>query len=142
MQKDPYLDPDNPWGGILSATMFAERATYHTTLQATPAQLVFGRDAILNTKFEANWNVIRAQKQKMIQKNNQKMNSKRISHEYKATDKVLCVGKPTLSKFCNSPWEGPYEIVNVNNNGTVRLKKGVIIETINIWQIKPYHHSS
>jgi RNase H-like domain found in reverse transcriptase/Reverse transcriptase (RNA-dependent DNA polymerase)/Integrase zinc binding domain len=142
VQKDPYLDPDDPWSGILAATMFAVRATYHTTLQATPSQLVFGRDAILNTKFEANWNLIRTQKQKMIRKNNQKENSKRIAHEYKAHDRVLCVGKPTLSKFGKSPWEGPYEIVKVNNNGTVRLKKGIIIETINIRQIKPYHNSS
>ena len=30
--------------------MFAVKATYHTTLQTTPAQLVFGRDAILKVK--------------------------------------------------------------------------------------------
>ena len=48
------LDKDDPVGGILAATMFATHATVHTTLQATPAQLVFGRDAILNTTFEAN----------------------------------------------------------------------------------------
>jgi hypothetical protein len=97
---------------------------------------VFGRDAILNTKFEANWNLIHTQKQ------NQKENSKRIADEYKAHDNMLCVGKPTLSKFGKSPWEGPYEIVKVNNNGTVHLKKGIIIETINVRQIKPYHNSS
>jgi hypothetical protein len=35
--------------------MFAIRANYHTTMQATPMQLVFGHDSILNTKFEAIW---------------------------------------------------------------------------------------
>ena len=39
---------NDPWSGILVATMFAVRATYHTTLQASLMQLVFGRDAILN----------------------------------------------------------------------------------------------
>ena len=29
----------------------ATKAAYHTTLQTTPAQLVFGRDAILKVKF-------------------------------------------------------------------------------------------
>ena len=58
VQESTYLDEDDPWSGILAATMFAVRATYHTTLQATPTQLVFGRDAILNTQFEANWNLI------------------------------------------------------------------------------------
>jgi hypothetical protein len=34
---------DDPWAGILAATMFSVRATYHTTLQALlPMQLVFG----------------------------------------------------------------------------------------------------
>ena len=33
---------NNPWPVILAATMFAVRATYHTTLQASPMQLVFG----------------------------------------------------------------------------------------------------
>ena len=36
------------WSGILAATMFAARTTYHTTLQAYPMELVFGRDTILN----------------------------------------------------------------------------------------------
>jgi hypothetical protein len=62
--------------GILSAIMFGLRATYHITLQATPAQLVFGRDAILNVHFEADWNQIKNRKQKLINKNNIKENSK------------------------------------------------------------------
>jgi hypothetical protein len=65
------LDEDDPWSGILAAVMFATRATYHTTTQATPAQLVFGRDAILNTKFDANWRYIHQRKQELINQNNQ-----------------------------------------------------------------------
>ena len=38
---------NNPWLGILAATMFAVRTNYHTTLQASPVQLVFGQDAIV-----------------------------------------------------------------------------------------------
>ena len=33
---------NNPWSGILAATMFAVRTTYHTKIQASPMQLVFG----------------------------------------------------------------------------------------------------
>ena len=46
---------NNPWSGILAATMLAVRATYHATIQASPVQLVFGQDAILNIKHGANW---------------------------------------------------------------------------------------
>ena len=37
-----FLDTNDPWAGILAATAFAIRNTYHTTLKATPGQLVFG----------------------------------------------------------------------------------------------------
>ena len=49
-----YLDEDDPWKGILSATAFAVRSTYHTTLKKTPGQLVFGRDMIFSIKHVAN----------------------------------------------------------------------------------------
>ena len=41
---------NDPWSGILASAMFAVHATYHTTLQASLMQLVFGQDAILNIK--------------------------------------------------------------------------------------------
>ena len=61
---------NDPWSGILAATMFAVRSTYHTTLQASPMQLVFGRDDILNIKNVADWKHIRQRKQLRINHNN------------------------------------------------------------------------
>ncbi len=52
--QDSEVDEADPWSGILSATMFAIRATVHTTLNLTPMQAVFGRDAILNIQHDAN----------------------------------------------------------------------------------------
>jgi hypothetical protein len=40
----------------------AVRSTYHKTLQATPFQLVFGRDMIHNIAFRSNWDQIQIQK--------------------------------------------------------------------------------
>ena len=37
---------NDPWYGIISATIFAVRENYHTTLQASPMQIVFFRDVI------------------------------------------------------------------------------------------------
>ena len=45
----------NPWSGILAATIFAVRATYHTQLKTSPMQILFGRDAILNIKHFSDW---------------------------------------------------------------------------------------
>ena len=39
------------WKGVLLAAIFALRAAYHTIIQATPMQLVFGTDVILNMQF-------------------------------------------------------------------------------------------
>ena len=71
------LDDKNPWEGILSCTMFAIRSMVHTTTQHTPSQLVFGRDAILNINQEANWQLIKQHKQALLNKGNQKENSRR-----------------------------------------------------------------
>jgi hypothetical protein len=45
---------DNPFDLFLQSTSWAIRSTYHTTLQATACQLVFGRDMIHNITFRAN----------------------------------------------------------------------------------------
>ena len=66
----------NPWAAILAAVMFAVRTTVHTTLQATPAQLVFGSDAIMNIPFEADWKIIKLRKQERIKKDNEQENAK------------------------------------------------------------------
>jgi hypothetical protein len=134
---DTELDEDDPWSGILAAAMYATRATIHTTLKATPMQLVFGRDAILNTKFEADWKYIRDRKQKLIEQNNKRENAKRKQHDYQVGNRVLVKAKLD-GKYQGDLWDGPYVIALVNNNGTVRLNRGAYQETINIRRIKPY----
>jgi len=136
--KDREIDYDDPWSGVLAATMYAVRSTYHTTLQATPMQVVFGRDALLNIKVEADWNLIRNRKQELINKNNLKENKSRIKHEYKEGDLILVKETNNKGKYDGDPRTGPYKIVQVNQNGTVRYKKGAVIDTINIRQIEPY----
>ena len=132
-------DIEESWNGVLSAAMFALRSTIHTTLQATPMQLVFGRDAILNIKFQADWNIIKQRKQQLIYLNNKRENSKRLEHTYNVNDKVLLdVKDTTKAKYAKNPYKGPYHIVQVNDNGTVHLDMGHLIEVVNIRNIKPY----
>jgi transposase InsO family protein len=68
------LEEDNPFDYFLQSTTWAIRSTYHTTLQAMPCQLVFGRDMIHNIAFKANWNRIQKIKQDIINKSNKKEN--------------------------------------------------------------------
>ena len=49
------LEKENPWEPFMTATAYAIRSTYHTTLQASPGQLIFGRDMILPLQVKADW---------------------------------------------------------------------------------------
>ena len=131
------MDEEDPWAGMLTAVMFATRATYHTTLKATPMQLVFGQDAVLNTQFEADYQLIKQNKQKIIHQNNQKENAKRIAHTYQIGDKVL-FKEIEDNKYGNNPYSGPHIIRKVHPNDTVVVKMESVFETINICLIKPY----
>ena len=121
----------------MTAVAFAVRATVNTTTQATPMQLVFGRDAILNIQHRADWKYIQDRKQKLIKINNQRENSKRRPYTYSVGEQVL-VKTDQRTKYGTSSYLGPYTIVQVNDNGTVRIQQGSTTDTFNIRMITPY----
>jgi hypothetical protein len=130
------FDEIDPWKGFLSAVAFAIRSTYHTTLQASPGQLVFGRDMIMNTEYIANWHRIRSRKQRIINKSNRRENASRIRHEYNVGDMVLItnVGKRKL----DMPHQGPYPVTQVYTNGTLEVRRGAVYERLNIRRVTPF----
>ena len=101
-----------------------------------PGQLIFGRDIILNTQYLADWTAIKACKQQLIRKNNIIENSKCILHQYKVGDMVM-LEKHRANKY-EQPYKGPYLVTQVNTNGTVHLKIGGVMDTVNIRCIHPY----
>jgi hypothetical protein len=98
---------------------------------------VFGRDMIFNIQHEANWEYIKQRKQQIINLNNKRENATRTEHTYKVQDKVL-LRRGTENKY-ESPYQGPYEILKVNDNGTVRLMVKSVEDTYNIRRLIPYH---
>ena len=131
------LEEKDPWSGILSAAAFSMRATVSTTTEKSPMQLVYGRDAILNIAHTADWSRIKKRKQALIKKNNQRENAKRKKHTYSPGDKILIVADHNKPKY-DAEYLGPYPIVQVNNNGTVKYRKGAMLDTVNIRNIHPY----
>jgi hypothetical protein len=103
---------------------YAIRSTYHTTLQATPCQLVFGRNMIHNVAFRANWDWIQKRIQDIINNSNQKENKHKsqIPYEYKFEDQVLLETSGILRKL-STPRTGPYPVTNVYKNGKIRIQK-------------------
>jgi hypothetical protein len=129
---------ENPFDYFLQSTASAIRSTYHTTLQATPCQLVFGRDMIHNIAFRANWDQIQKRKQDIINKSNQKENKSQIPYEYKVGDQVL-FETPGILRKLSTPRTGPYHVTNIYKNGTIRIQKGIVSERVNIRRITPFN---
>jgi hypothetical protein len=133
--------PEGKWDGIASAIGFAMRSTVHTTTRATPAQLVFGRDAILNVNFVADWQCIKERKQKLIVQNNNRENKKRTPYTHQVGQRVLVSEDPNR-KYGTDIFSGPWTVAQVNENGTVRLTRGtnnggVVSQTWNVRNLKP-----
>jgi hypothetical protein len=103
---------------------YAIRSTYHTTLQVTPCQLVFGRDMIHNIALRANWDQIQKRKQDTTHKSNQKENKNKsqIPYKYKVGDQVL-FETPGILRILSTPRIGPYPVTNIYKNGTIRIQK-------------------
>jgi len=75
---DSFLD----FKGILAACWKAKNSAVHATARATPTQLVFGRDTMLNASFQADWQFIKERKQRLIIQNNKCENAKCKLHAH------------------------------------------------------------
>ena len=139
LSKHVY-DYNDPWGDILSSVAWAIRASYHSGKDATPAQLVYNRDMILNIAHMANWKSLADKRQQQINKDNMRENSKRVHHDYAVEDKVYIIRDGIYRKL-EAPHLGPYPITQVYSNGTVRIQRGVVNERINIRRLTPHFTS-
>jgi hypothetical protein len=109
--------------------------------RAMPSQLVFGRDAVLNCSFEANWQYIKDRKQRLIDQNNKKENAKRVPHVYNVGDRVTIRLDPNRKHGVEKN-SGPHAITAVYDNGTVQLSRvayngGAVRETWHIRNLDP-----
>ena len=91
---------------------------------------------IFNIQHQADWELIKKRKQDKIDENNHRENSKRIPYTYQVGEKEL-LRRGTENKM-EAPFSGPHEILQVNDNGTVRMLVGSVEDTYNIRWIKPY----
>ena len=66
----------------------------------------------------------------MIEHNDKKENKKRTPHACDVGDKLLMT-RHDMCK-CERPYEGPHEIRQVNDNGTIKIKMGKVIDAVNI----------
>ena len=128
-----YIDP---WDEVLSSVAWGVRTSYHSTIMATPSQLVFGRDMLFNMKKAINWKLISENKRKKIACDNERENYGCIAHTYKVGDEVLRLKQGIKRKYSKHKSD-PYRIIKVHSNGTVTMKQGVKCQCISIRNIEP-----
>ena len=119
LPSQPY--DDMTANGILQAVAWGLRSTFHTALQASPGQLVFGRDVIVNATYMANWQAIKEWKQKSTLYDNVREKNSRLSHDYQPGQFVYVKNKDIKRKL-NLDKEGQFEIVSIHANGTITIR--------------------
>jgi hypothetical protein len=130
-------------GSLLSSDAYAIRITFHTTLKATPGQLVFGRDMVLPITFVADLGSIEQQCQKEeMARNNRRENVSRRTHDYKVGDKVLLKKPGKHIRKLEAPRTGPHTFTAIYTIGNLRIQKGNVNERVNIRRLFPYFENA
>ena len=128
---------DDPWSSLLASCAWAIRSTVHTVLGATPAQVVFGRDMLFDLSFKVDWDEIKGKRQKAISISNERENRKRTEHVYIVNDKVL-LDRGVLQRKLLPKRDGPYDVVRVYSNGTLKIRKGFVTQRVSVRRCVPY----
>ena len=115
----------------LQTAAYAARAAIHGSLKISPGALVFQRDMILDIPLIADLELIRQQRQALIDEQLIRANRRRISHDYQPNDEVLILSyKPDKLE---PRAIGPFRIVTVHTNGTVTIQRNqAVTERINV----------
>jgi hypothetical protein len=135
--EDRDFDYQDPWSQILANCAWAICSTVYSVLNATPAWIGFGRDMLFDLSFTTEYKEIRKRKQEASDANTHKENSKRVKNEYKVNDQVL-LDRGVLQRKLNPKRDGPYQVVQVFSNGTLKIRKGIYVQRVSIRRCVPY----
>ncbi|KAJ8538907.1 hypothetical protein ON010_g12963 [Phytophthora cinnamomi] len=108
----------------LDYAAYAIRASYHTVLRASPAQLLFGEDMLTRQVHFANWNYLSKQRFIAILQDNERENLKRMQHFYRVGDNVMLRVPARERKKTDPVSKGPFVVKAVHDNDTVMLDTG------------------
>ena len=114
-----YVDEDEPWSGILAASVFLILSTKNRMKGYIPGQLICFHDMILPIKHTVDWELIRQKNQTQINKYNIRNNRNQVDHDYIVRDKGM-PSNHTSYKY-KTPHKGPFVITRRSANITVSL---------------------
>ena len=80
-------------------------------------------------------------KQKASDLNVDRENNKRVKYDYKINDLIL-LDRGTLQRKLVPKRDGPYQVIRVYSNGTLKIRKGIYVQRVSIRRCIPYFKSS
>jgi hypothetical protein len=121
----------------LQTAAYSARVAIHSTMKVAPGALAFHRDMLLNIPIIADLELLRTQRQALIDKQLMQANRRRISYDYQPQDEVMVLSyKPDK---LDPRAIGPFTVERVHANGTVTIRRNEhVTERINIRRLRPY----
>jgi hypothetical protein len=127
---------DTTVNAIHQNVAYSLQATYHSSLAASPGQIIFGCDMIINAIYLANWKDLQARRQTQVRTNKPRENKSQLPHQYVVGDSVY-IPKSNIEQKLN-PLQGPFFIEKTHTNGTVTIRLSpTVSERINICRLHP-----
>ena len=104
---------------------------------ATLGQAVFGRYMLFNLTSVDDWWVVTAAKQRQLDIDNVRENTKQVTHDYDIGDQVY-VEMTGIYRKLDYKKQGPYRTTEVFTNSTFRVQHGQVNERINMRGLNPH----
>jgi len=139
LDKEPrtLIEAENIMTTAMSNALHAVRTNVSESTGFAPGALAFHRDMLHNLPVTFDLDTIKQRRQLRVDKDIQRINSKRYSYDYQVGQQVM---KKVFDYTKLDPrWNGPFEItqVHINGNLTIQLTPH-LRERINIRRVKPY----
>ena len=99
------------------------RSSYHSILNASPGQPLFGQDIITRQLYNANWSNLSKGRFNAILADNDRENCRRLEHFYNTGVHVMFRVPKKLRVILHAVATGPFIIRHVHNIGTVTIEK-------------------
>ena len=103
----------------------------------SPGAAIFGRDMFYDIPYVVDWTEVGLQCQARVDKDAIRLNAKWLEHDYAVGDNILIVQDGILRK-AEDKYVGPYCIIQVYTNETIRIQGKNISKHLNIRRIVPY----
>ena len=92
---------------------------------------------LFNLSFTTNFKDLLNKKQIASDLNVDRENHKRVKYDYKVNDLIL-LDRGTLQRKLVPKPDGPYQVIRVYSNGTLKIRKGIYVQRVSIRRCIPY----